>query len=130
MSDRATRFKLSRERELGDGPPLLIVSIAGDVDLSVSEELANALVPPGDGEGCAGVAVDMGQVTFMDSSGLHALLRAADALARARISLALVTPPGSSVARVLELAGVDSQFVQAGDLDEARQTLAARAQAG
>jgi anti-sigma B factor antagonist len=61
--------------------------------------------------GTAGVFVlDLSGLSFLDSSGLHALLRARAYLAREDRALVLVCPPGPA-RRVLDLAGVLDTFV-------------------
>ncbi len=54
--------------------------------------------------------LDLSGVTFLDSSGLHALLRARAYLAREDRSLVLVCPAGPA-RRVLDLASVLDTFV-------------------
>ena len=54
--------------------------------------------------------LDLSGVTFLDSSGLHALLRARAFLAREDRPLVLVCPPGPA-RRVLDLASVLDTFV-------------------
>ena len=55
--------------------------------------------------GTAGAFVlDLSEVEFLDSTGLHALLRARALLAREDRPLALLCPPGTA-RRVLDLAG-------------------------
>ena len=53
--------------------------------------------------------LDLTEVDFLDSSGLHALLRARAVLARENRSLALLCPPGTA-RRVLDLAGTLDTF--------------------
>ena len=53
--------------------------------------------------------IDLTDVDFLDSSGLHALLRARAVLARENRSLALLCPPGTA-RRVLDLAGTLDTF--------------------
>ena len=50
------------------------------------------------------IALDMADVTFMDSSGLHCLLRAARAMAGQ--GLLLIDRPSRQVLRTLEVSGV------------------------
>ena len=54
--------------------------------------------------------LDLSGLTFLDSSGLHALLRARAFLGREDRPLILVCPPGPP-RRVLDLAGVLDTFV-------------------
>jgi anti-sigma B factor antagonist len=61
--------------------------------------------------GTAGAFVlDLSGLGFLDSSGLHALLRARAYLAREDRTLVLVCPPGPA-RKVLDLAGVLDTFV-------------------
>lgn len=53
--------------------------------------------------------VDLGGVTFMDSTGLNALLLARTEAARAGTTLHLARP-SHTVARVLEITGADQGF--------------------
>ena len=53
--------------------------------------------------------LDLTEVAFLDSTGLHALLRARAVLAREDRSLALLCPPGVA-RRVLDLAGALDTF--------------------
>ncbi len=54
--------------------------------------------------------LDLSELSFLDSSGLHALLRARAYLAREDRTLVLVCPRGPA-RRVLDLAGVLDTFV-------------------
>ncbi len=57
----------------GDGA--LVIECRGELDLSNAQQLRNAL-PPIDAQDISLVRIDMAEVTFMDSSGLTALLEA------------------------------------------------------
>jgi anti-sigma B factor antagonist len=86
----------------------MIVSVAGEVDLSTSPPLRDALeqaVAQG-----PSVVVDLSEVTFLDSTGLGDLVRAKEA-ARSlggELNLVLTQP---RIRRVLEITGLDSEFV-------------------
>jgi anti-anti-sigma factor len=78
------------------------VSVAGELDLATADELAAWLVNQGQGDG--DLTVDVAGLSFIDSTGVRALLRAADAMAgRGRLILRDPSPP---VRSVLELAGL------------------------
>lgn len=84
---------------------LLRVSVAGEVDLATSGELRAALDAvladlPG-----TPVEVDLADVPFLDSSGVHVLLDA-HALAAARGCPLVVAHVRPVVRRVLEITGV------------------------
>jgi anti-sigma B factor antagonist len=94
--------------EISVGPPTtLTVRLSGDLDLAarpvVTGRVAAALVDEADVEQ---VVVDLGGVKFCDSSGLGALLdvrRVAEKLG----ATILLQSPSASVARLLDIAGID-----------------------
>jgi anti-anti-sigma factor len=85
------------------------LAVSGEIDVSVAGELTaageQALATPG----CAGLVVELGEVTFLDSTGLGALvaLRNAALAGGARFELKDVPEP---VRRILELTGMDAVF--------------------
>jgi anti-sigma B factor antagonist len=91
------------------------VSVAGEIDVLVRARLRAALADAL-GEKPSTVVLDLGQVTFMDSTGLHAVLDA-DAHARAEQIELVVIPGPPSVHRVFELCGLESRltFVRSED---------------
>jgi anti-anti-sigma factor len=85
------------------------IAVSGELDMDTgpqfTEEVELAVW------GTAGAFVlDLSEVTFLDSAGLHALLRARAYLAREDRPLVLICPPGPA-RRVLDLAGVLDTFV-------------------
>jgi stage II sporulation protein AA (anti-sigma F factor antagonist) len=91
-----------------DGAEGVRVTAAGEIDVASAPILAAELCAAI--ESGAAVVVDLGDVTFMDSSGLNALVMAHHA-APGRISLGSVHP---NVRRVLEIAGVADIFAPPG----------------
>jgi anti-anti-sigma factor len=87
------------------------VSVAGELDAASAGELEEALseaVSAG-----TMIELDLGEVSFIDSSGLRALLVAQQAATDAGGSLVLVaTTP--AVDRLLELTGLNETFRRAG----------------
>jgi len=85
-----------------DGPVCTIV-LTGDVDLAsrpaVDEAMTSACTS------AATVTVDLSGVTFMDSSGLNALIAAAKLAGESDCELA-VCSPSDPVRRLFEIAGV------------------------
>jgi anti-sigma B factor antagonist len=73
------------------------VKVEGELDLSNIDQLTKAL------DQAAGelTVVDMAEVTFLDSTGVTALLRARDVVAGLRI-----VTPSRPVARLLEIVGL------------------------
>jgi anti-sigma B factor antagonist len=85
----------------------MVVSVAGEVDLSTSPPLRDALeraVSLG-----PNVVVDLSEVTFLDSTGLGDLVRAREsALSKGgQLHLVLTQP---RIRRVLEITGLDTVF--------------------
>jgi anti-sigma B factor antagonist len=80
------------------------VGLHGEVDLAARPELDAMLETLTDG--AERVVVDLTAVTFMDSTGLHWLVRVHDAVARAGATLQVAVADGP-VRDVLALTGVD-----------------------
>ena len=90
----------------GDGA--VVISLAGELDLYNAEEVRSALL-----EACAGepevLVVDLGEVTFIDSTALGVLIEARSRMAdRKGFRLAA---PGIETRRALEVSGLDRHFL-------------------
>ncbi len=97
-----TRFE---ERSVVDGQRVL--SVAGEVDLAVVDELvqrARACLADADG-----LRLELGGVSFIDSSGLGALVLVREEATAAGKSLSLVDVP-ESMSRLLQLTGLQDAF--------------------
>jgi anti-sigma B factor antagonist len=88
-----------------------VVSLGGELDCQTSPELAAALA--GAADGGRPVIVDLTELQFIDSSGLHVLMSGGDGARRI-----LVCPPGN-VARVLEIVRADKALAIFAELDAA-----------
>jgi len=85
-----------------------LASLSGEIDLSTVEAAGEQLreaIAAGDGT----VAVDLRDVTFLDSSGLRLLLQLNQELAEADRRMVVVQGP-RRVARVFELTGAGSEL--------------------
>jgi anti-sigma B factor antagonist len=84
--------------------------VTGELDLASASELSAALAPlvaePGD------VTIDVSELSFIDSSGVHALTKGAEALAD-RGAIRLVHP-SAPVRSVLDMTGLSEQFLGEG----------------
>ena len=78
-----------------------VVVLRGELDLNSAEGLADWLV---DVAGSA-VVVDLSELTFMDSSGINALINA-DKRMRAQGDDLIITRPQPIVKRTLEIVGL------------------------
>lgn len=101
----------------------LVARWSGEVDLSNAEQLGQrvaAAAPPGS----AGVVLDLSQVTYLDSFGVHVLFGLRQHLAQRGQALSLVVPPDSPLLAALRIANAPDQMEIAEAVEEARQRLA------
>ena len=79
------------------------VALVGELDLATVETVLRTLCPLADGVADAGgnIVVDLSELTFMDATGLHALVGVARRI-RGHATLVLNRPP-QSVRRLLGL---------------------------
>ena len=92
-------------RAAGDGV-VATVRVSGEIDLANADRLASALLSP-DCVDASAVVLDLTEVSFIDSSGLAALLTGRKALDS---RLAVVLDEGSPVTRLFEIAGLESHL--------------------
>jgi anti-sigma B factor antagonist len=94
-----------KQRPLRGAPCL---ALAGELDIAEVPRLEHAL----DGaiaDSAGAFVVDLGELEFLDSSGIRVLLRARALLGREDRTLVLVCPHGP-VRRAIELTGVSDLF--------------------
>ena len=82
----------------------LELNVRGEVDLA-SEPALKGAVECGCLRGSSVIVLDLADVSFMDSSGVRALLEAQEVCRRCHCRL-LVTNPAPDVRRLLEIIGV------------------------
>jgi anti-sigma B factor antagonist len=103
MADEGVAFALSHEIQGEQGVLTLVgeldTAAAGDVDDAVDELL---------GKGVRTLVFDLGQISFIDSSGLRSLIRARQALG-AEDAVQLRSPQAATL-RLLEITGLEDQF--------------------
>lgn len=100
----ASRLLTVDSRRTAEGP-LLVPS--GELDIDSAPVLDEALRRAADAE--TPVTVDLRELTFMDSTGLHLLVDAATRLERSGGSLTLVRGR-PEVQRVFEITGLDARL--------------------
>lgn len=88
-----------------DGRPVL--SVIGDIDTHVADQLRDAAMAAA--AGAAGLAMDLSQVSFIDSSGLAALIAINKALGASDSQFTLLQP-SRPVRRILQITGLDPVF--------------------
>lgn len=92
------------------------VAVHGEVDIDAAQELEAAL-DAAIRDSAGAFVIDLSDVDFIDSTGLHALLRARSLLGREDRALAVVCPFGP-VRRVFELSGCSELFLLYSSRDE------------
>ena len=83
------------------------IVLAGELDLVGAprlEETLRTFLYTGFGR----VVIDLRRLSFIDSTGLHLMLRYAEAARRAELRLSIPGPP--AVQRIFELTGTDALF--------------------
>jgi anti-sigma B factor antagonist len=85
------------------------IAVTGELDIETASQLSEE-VERAVWRTVGAFVLDLSGLTFLDSSGIHALLRARAFLGREDRPLVLVCPPGPA-RRVLDLASVLDMFV-------------------
>jgi anti-anti-sigma factor len=104
MSFDPTGFAISTSERGGR----TVVSLRGELDLATApafEEVVNEHLTAG-----GDVVVDLRELTFMDSTGLRVLVHAHARVGDEQRFLVVRPPVGGPVAKILAIAGVDSQL--------------------
>ena len=116
LLDRVRSTLASSRRQHGrfrrDYP--LVVTVEGEVDCATAPRLS-ADIRAAFGSGARRVRIDLSGTTFMDSSGLHVLVDAAERARALGRELTITCPPGN-VRRVIEIAGLEERLPLAGRL--------------
>lgn len=90
-----------------DSPCRLLVS--GEVDVATCSELREIGEKSILVEGCSGIRIDLGQVTFIDSSGIGALIAIRNAADSAGVPVVFANP-SSKVLSVLNITRLSDVF--------------------
>jgi anti-anti-sigma factor len=109
--------------EIEQREEVVIARLAGELDISVAESTGRKIaeaVP----SSARGVVVDMGELDFMDSSGVSMLFALARQVGSHRQQLVVVAPIGRPVARVLQIVEFDRAAPVRQDLDAAVEAIA------
>jgi anti-anti-sigma factor len=99
------RQDLAWRLEMAGEPGRTLVRVAGDLDLETAPKFLAAVGPDLD-TGTGGLVVDLSRVTFIDSSGLSALIRVNQRMSAAGRELSIIAP-GPSAAKIFEITGLD-----------------------
>jgi len=85
-----------------------VVRLSGEVDMATSAAVKSSLADLAEG-GHLAVVVDLSEVTFIDSSGLHVLLDAQRRLSKSGGKVVL-RKPAPAVDRILQISGLCDVF--------------------
>jgi anti-sigma B factor antagonist len=97
---------------------VVVAAITGELDLSNAADLELGIAGEV-GNQAAGLVLDLGGLTFIDSSGVHTLFSLAERLRLRGRRIAVIAPAGGSPRRVLELSGPETRGWIADTVDEA-----------
>jgi anti-anti-sigma factor len=98
-------------------PGVIVLRLPSEVDLAVAQKIRDDLTGSLSAEG-AHLVVDAADVTFMDSSGVNALVQAYEKAAGLGGSLHVVST-ASAVRRVLEVTGLAGRLGLVASVDDA-----------
>ena len=103
MADESVAFALSHEVQGEQG----VLTLIGELDTAAAQDVDNA-VDDLVGRGVRTLVIDLGQISFIDSSGLRSLIRARQALGT-QDAIRLRSPQAATL-RLLEITGLEDQF--------------------
>jgi len=89
--------------ERRDGVPVALPG--GDIDAANAVQLGEELVDAA-GVDAVHLVLDLAGVRYLDSSGIEMLFRLGERLQQRRGALCLVIPPGSNIARLVDIVGL------------------------
>ena len=101
MTGKLADVDLRREERI------VVAVLSGEIDMSnatsVRQEIAEFVTPDDDA-----VVIDLSDLSFIDSAGLHSLIELGTALGERRQQLLLAAAMGSHIERALEIVGMRS----------------------
>lgn len=107
---------------------VIVVQVTGEIDLSNTADLRTAITDatPND---ALGVVLDLSELDYVDSAGIHLLYRLGESLRNRGQTLRLVIPPRSPAADALRLAGVTRHVDVVAQVEDGLRAVAASASA-
>jgi len=104
----------------------VVAVVTGEVDMSnatsVRQQIAESVTPDDDA-----VIIDMSELSFIDSAGLHAMIELGTVLDERRQQLLLCLPPDSTIRRAIEIIGLPHAVSVYSDRSEAMEAVRASA---
>jgi anti-sigma B factor antagonist len=95
--------------DVADEQGARVLRISGDLDFAVAPGLLPRV--PELVSGAPGVVLDLTAVTFFDSAGVRIVDRFARECGRGAVRFSVVAPPGTMMARVLDIVGFGPPLV-------------------
>jgi anti-sigma B factor antagonist len=106
------------ELRVSEHDGVVVAAIVGEVDASNAAELGAGLREHVDNRSKR-LVVDLSPTRYLDSAGINLLFGLGEELRAHQVTLELVVDPGSPVARMLSLTGLDKANRTSATLDEA-----------
>lgn len=104
----------------------VVAILTGEIDMSnatsVRQQIAESVTPDDDA-----VIIDMSELSFIDSAGLHAMIELGTVLDERRQHLLLCLPPNSTIRRAIEIIGLPHAVAVYSDRNEAMEAVRATA---
>jgi anti-anti-sigma factor len=104
----------------------VVALLTGEVDMSnataVRQQIAGSVTPDDDA-----LIVDLSELSFIDSAGLHSMIELGTVLDERRQHLLLCLPPGSTIRRAIEIIGLPHAVSVYSDRGEAMDAVRASA---
>ena len=97
---------------------VVIAHLHGEIDLANAKPIGSLVTEAVTNE-AAGVVLDLTDVTYLDSSGVHLVFELQERLAARQQRLTLAVPPDARIRRVLELVNVKAAVPVGETEDEA-----------
>jgi anti-anti-sigma factor len=107
----------------------VVVRVTGEIDLANADEVGADIRRAVENRTFA-LALDLCDVSYIDSAGVRLLFDLASELRARRQELVIVVCPGTAVSTVLSIVALDSVAVIAKDLDAALAKVAIRPREG
>jgi len=114
-----TELATVRIRERGK---IVIATVGGEVDVSNRLGLTTRLIDAV-ANSATGLLLDLSELEFMDSSGVHMLYELAERLGTRQLRFAVVLPPNRPPRRAIELSGSEPRGWLHADINSALAAL-------
>jgi anti-sigma B factor antagonist len=98
---------------------VVIATLSGEIDLSNARAIGS-VVGGGVSNDAVALILDLSEVTYLDSSGVHLIFDLAQRLGGRQQKLVLIVPAGSKIRRVLDLVNLEAVVPIAPEVEAAK----------